>query len=79
MGASGSPEAAYGARPVMAGGGATICRGQKQQAVEAQRLKSRLNQRPRSTKGIKVDEIEPVALNNRAVQQQVCSLSREPV
>tara|TARA_B100002051_G_scaffold39647_1_gene33567 strand:+ start:646 stop:777 length:132 start_codon:yes stop_codon:yes gene_type:complete len=43
MGASGSPEAADGALPVVAGGGATIRGGQKQQAVKAQSLKGRLN------------------------------------
>jgi hypothetical protein len=43
MGASGSPEAADGAWPVVAGGGPTIRGGQKQQAVEAQSLKGRLN------------------------------------
>ena len=32
-------------------------------------LKGRLNQRPRSPKSIKVDEIKPLALNNRPMQK----------
>ena len=62
----------------MASGGPAIRGGQKQQAVEAKGLERRLNQRPRRAEGIKVDEIEPVALNNRPVQQQVCGICCEP-
>ena len=49
----------------------------KQKTVETKGLERWLNQRPWGTKSIKVDEIEPVALNNRPVQQQVGGVSRE--
>lgn len=63
---------------VMTGGGTAIRRCQKQQAVEAQSLKDRLNQAPRSPKGIEVDEIEPLTLKDRPIKQQICRLRAEP-
>ena len=64
---------------VMTGGGTAIGGRQKQQPVKAQGLKGRLDQGPWSAKRIEVDEIEPLTVQDRSLEQSIGGISTDPL